>query len=139
MRSLKIFCLLVFAAVIVAGCKKGASTNPLKITETDNVFGKWELRIERGGLQPDKNYPAGNGSGLQLNIDSTYHYFDRSGAGTQGTYHIAPNNLSMTPMTLNFIYYNHASHGDLIVRKTDTLSIGDSSADGLTSIYVRIK
>ena len=136
MRNLKIFGFIVIMAAISA-CKKGTSVNPLN--DNNNIFGKWELHVQRGGLQPDRIFPEGNGKGLQLNIDSTYHYFDKSGIGTQGTYHIASNPMSMTQMTLNFIYYDHATYGDLIIRKTDTLSIGDSSADGLTSIYVRIK
>lgn len=133
---MKPFLLVLCISAIIAGCRKGSPISPIG---NNSVFGKWELRTERGGLQPDKNYLAGNGKGLQLNIDSTYHYFDKSVIGRQGTYHIAPNSLSMTQMTLNFIYYDHATYGDLIIRKTDTLSIGDSSADGLTSIYVRIK
>jgi len=136
MKIVKPFLLVLCTGAIIAGCRNGSPISPIG---NNNVFGKWELRTERGGLQPDKNYPAGNGKGLQLNIDSTYHYFDKSGTGTEGTYHIATNTYSMTQMALNFIYYDHATNGDLIVRKTDTLSIGDSSADGLTSIYVRIK
>ncbi|MDO3641597.1 hypothetical protein [Mucilaginibacter sp. L3T2-6] len=139
MRIFKILCFIAIAAAITAGCKKGTKVMPINLANTNNVFGKWELRIERGGLQPDRNYPAGNGEGIQLNIDSTYQYFNKSGTGTQGTYHIAPDIHSMTPMALNLIYFDQATHGDPIIRKTDTLLIGDSSADGLTSIYVRIK
>ncbi|HVW97672.1 MAG TPA: hypothetical protein VHA56_16985 [Mucilaginibacter sp.] len=132
MRKQLFFILLAMAFV---SCKK---ENIHADVKTDSsLFAKWELRQTDGGLQPSVVYTPGNGNIVQLSSDSTYKFFTGGSVSKQGTFHVEEK--SYPTGSFSFIYYDHAENGDVFFMKNDSLVIGTSAADGLSSVYVRLK
>jgi hypothetical protein len=86
---------------------------------------------------PQRSFAPGNGNMIQFNADSTYKFYRGFSVTGQGTFHITEKTFTMTPEKFNYIYYDHDTTGDLLQLKNDTLTIGSSAADGLSSIYVK--
>jgi hypothetical protein len=134
---MKVFLFIFCIAVIVISCKKESQGPKIKNITNSALFAKWELRYQNGGLMPQKAFAPGNGNIIQFNADSTYKFYQGFSVTGQGTFHIIEKSFTTVPEKLNFIYYDHSSIGDLIALKNDTLTIGSSAADGLSSIYIK--
>jgi hypothetical protein len=130
----KILFLAVLAVSILA-CKK---ENKKPVSST--IVGTWELRVEYGGIAGITNhYAPGNGHKLQLNVDSTFKFYENSTISSQGTFSIIKNSidLGVGAPKLDGIYYNHNTVGQPIQLKADTLTIGIDFDDQIASVYVR--
>jgi hypothetical protein len=138
MRLIRLFLFVFYAAVISTGCKKDLqATAKLKAAANSPLFAKWELRIERGGLQPDRNFAAGNGNIVQFNADSTYAYYIDDAVTKHGTFHIATQVYAQGPEKLDLIYFDKSTTGGVIRLQDNMLTLGDSAADGPSYIYAK--
>lgn len=131
--------LFVFCAAIMStGCKKDLQdTAKLKAAANSPLFAKWELRIERGGLQPDRNFAAGNGNIVQFNADSTYAFYVADAITKQGTFHIATQTYAQGSEKYYLIYYDGSANGEVIDVQNDMLTLGTSIADGPSYVYAK--
>ena len=127
---MRAFLFVLCIAAVAMGCKKDSQPN-------SPLFGKWELRIQRSGWQPDKNFAAGNGNILQFNADSTYKFYVGGAVTKQGTFHIAKPAYAQTPENINLIYYDKSTDGELIDVQNDKLTLGSSAADGPSYVYAK--
>ena len=138
MRLIRLFLFVFCAAIMSTGCKKGLqATAKLKAAANSPLFAKWELRIERGGLQPDRNFAAGNGNIVQFNADSTYAYYIDDAVTKRGTFHITTQTYAQGPVKLDLIYFDKSNDGEVIVVENDQLTLGTSAADGPSYIYAK--
>jgi hypothetical protein len=138
MRTIRLFLFVFCAAVVATGCKKDSSNvAKVKVAANGAFFGKWELRITRGGLQPDVNFAAGNGNIVQFNADSTYTFYVADAVTKQGSFHISTLSYAQgTPKTY-LIYYDNSTNGEVIDVQNDMLTLGTSIADGPSYIYAK--
>ena len=125
--------LFLFISIFALACHKD---HVVRGAGSTSLFGKWELR-NRSSSIPSVSYPPGNGNIAQFNQDSTYAFYNKSTTSSQGTFHIVMKNLVSGVNNYDSIYYKPSNTGDLIQLRNDTLIIGTSIADGLTSLYVR--
>jgi hypothetical protein len=124
---------LVFLIVFAEGCKKDSSGG---IT----ITGTWELRMTSGTIAGvTKTYPPGNGSLVQFNTNSTYKFFTNNQQSSQGTYKIVKNGATIGGQVYDGLLYDDRNPADFVVLKADSLTIGDTFPDGVTSSYVRQK
>ena len=140
MKTVKAFFFVFCFAAITMGCKKdlqGTTINKLKAAANSPLFGKWELRIQRGGLQPDVNFAAGNGNIVQFNADSTYAFYIDDAVTKQGTFHITSQAFAQGPEKLDLIYFDKIAAGEVIWLQDGTLTLGTSAADGPSYVYAK--
>ena len=138
MALIRLFLFVFCAAIISTGCKKDLKTTAkLKAAANSPLFAKWELRIERGGLQPDRNFAAGNGNIVHFNADSTYAYYIDDAVTKHGTFHIATQVYAQGPEKFDLIYFDKSNDGEMIVVENDKLTLGTSAADGPSYIYAK--
>jgi len=135
MRLIRLFLFVFCVATVAAGCKKDLQGT--KAAANSPLFAKWELRIQRGGLQPDVNFAAGNGNIVQFNADSTYAFYVNDAITKQGTFHIASQTYAQGPAKLDLIYYDNSTNGEVIWLQDGMLTLGDSAADGPSYIYAK--
>jgi hypothetical protein len=127
--------LLLLLAIAAFGCKKEN-----KLADTDTINGTWELRGWSGTIAGViKTYPPGNGSLIQFNGDSTYKFFANFQQTKQGTYRTVKNGVAMGGQTYDAIYYDNSPSADFMQLSADSLTIGNTYPDGVTSLYVRQK
>jgi hypothetical protein len=140
MRIVKVFLVVFCLAAVSMSCKKDSqSTTRDKIKSAANspFFGKWELRITRGGLQPDVNFAAGNGHIVQFNADSTYAFYTAGAVTKQGSFHIATLSYAQGTQKAYLIYYDSSPNGEVIDVQDDMLTLGTSIADGPSYVYAK--
>jgi len=126
-----LFAAALMISFCLASCKKGN-------VKPTGLFGSWELRGQSGTIAGYiKTFPSGNGYILQFNSDSTYQYSHKDTIGGHGPFRIIKNNISFAGATYDGIYFNGSPSGDFIIQKTDSLTIGNTYADGVTSVYVK--
>ena len=128
---MKIFLFVVCISASIAGCKKG-NLIPAGLT------GTWELRHYSGTIAGvDKDVPAENGTLIQFKSDGTYARFTDSKQNSQGPYKIVRNSITFGDKKYDGLYLNGGTIGSFIFLKSDTLTIGDTFPDGVTSLYIR--
>ncbi|HVW97673.1 MAG TPA: hypothetical protein VHA56_16990 [Mucilaginibacter sp.] len=128
---MRFFLLFICVATAINGCEKGG-INP------SNLTGKWELRHYSGTIAGvSKDLPAGNGTMLQFNADSTYKHFTDFKQDNQGSYHISPKGVLFGGVRYDGISFDDRTTKDFIVLKADSLTIGNTFPDGVTSLYIR--
>ena len=124
---------LVLLIVFAEGCKKESS-------EGVNVTGTWELRMTSGTIAGvTKTYPPGNGALVQFNTDNTYKLFTNNQQTTQGTYKIIKDGATIGGQVYDGLLYDNRDPADFVILKADSLTIGNTFPDGVTSSYVRQK
>ncbi|MDP9082003.1 MAG: hypothetical protein M3O71_31700 [Bacteroidota bacterium] len=134
---MKKIALVLFVALIVAGCRKDKIIKKTTPATSTALFAKWELWYQDGGLQPGVSFAPGNGNIVQFNADSTYVFYQKAAVIKQGTFHIQENAYSLGAGKVAYIYYDHNASGEVLQLKKDTLIIGTNIADGLASIYLK--
>ena len=128
---MKIFLFIICISASIAGCKKG-NIAPAGLT------GTWELRHYSGTIAGvDKDVPAGNGALIQFKSDGTYARFTNSMQNSQGPYKIVRNSITFGDKKYDGLYLDGETIGSFIFLKSDTLTIGDTFPDGVTSLYIR--
>lgn len=115
----------------------GITNVKTKTVANSPLFVKWELRIERGGLQPDRNFATGNGNIVQFNADSTYAFYIDGAVIKQVTFHITTKIYAQGPEKLDLIYYDNNTNGEVIDVQNDMLTLGTSIADGPSYVYAK--
>ncbi|MCO5945363.1 hypothetical protein [Mucilaginibacter flavidus] len=138
MRTIRLLLFVFCAAITAMGCKKDSSP-PAKLKASTNspFFGKWELRITRGGLQPDVNFAAGNGNIVQFNADSTYAFYVADAVTKQGSFHIATQTYAQGAEKYYLIYFDGSANGEVIDVQNNMLTLGTSIADGPSYVYAK--
>lgn len=139
MRTIKIFTIAALLLFAAAGCKKDInSSSTLRTSKnvTTELFSKWELRIQRGGMVPDVNFAPGNGNIKQFNADGTYKFYENGAVTAQGTFEIKVGSNSDNE-SLKYIYYDHATTGEIFEIRDNTLTLGTSAADGPSYVYAK--
>ena len=127
-RILFMICLLIVAA----GCKKTQNPTPR------DIVGKWELRLEVGGIAGTTNHFApGNGNILLLNADNTYQTYKQGALLYHGTYQIIKSSVMIGTNKFDGINYDHSTTGEVVQLQGDTLTIGIDYDDEIASTYVR--
>ncbi|MEO6630913.1 MAG: hypothetical protein ABIN13_04295 [Mucilaginibacter sp.] len=136
---MRVFLFVCCLALVAVGCKKDLQGTRVKIKAAANsaLFGKWELRITRGGLQPDVNFAAGNGHIVQFNADSTYAFYTAGAVTKQGSFHIATLSYAQGTQKAYLVYYDSSPNGEVIDVQNDMLTLGTSIADGPSYIYAK--
>ncbi|MBB5396215.1 hypothetical protein [Mucilaginibacter sp. AK015] len=126
-----LFCVAILACL--ASCKKE------KTALSPGLFGKWELRSKSGGFSGTVGYyPPGNGDIYQFNSDSTYSKIDSNKVTSAGKFHIKITNIEQGYKQGN-IEFVDIDYKDAFAMKKDTIYIGTSIADGIRSVYAKIK
>jgi len=125
--------LLLLLAFTMSGCKKD-NTHP------NTINGTWELRAWSGTIAGiSKTYPPGNGSLIQFNADNTYKFFANFQESNHGIYKIVKNGINMGSRIYDALYYDNSASADFVVLNVDSLTIGNTYPDGVTSLYLRQK
>ncbi|ASU35819.1 hypothetical protein [Mucilaginibacter xinganensis] len=133
---MKIFLFIICIAAAVAGCKKG-TLNP---SASSGLMGTWELRHYSGTLAGVSiEYPKGNGKLVQFSADSTYKRFTNFKLDNQGTFKIVKNGVTWGDIKYDALYLGPDQGPDFMILKPDSLIIGNTFADGVTSLYLRQK
>lgn len=128
---MRIFLFIICISGVIAGCTK-AGVAPA------NLIGTWELRHYSGTIAGvDKNIPAGNGTLLQFNDDSTYRHFTNFKADYDGHFRIVKNGVNWPDEKHDAIYFSEDLSPDFLIVTADSLIIGNTYPDGVTSLYVR--
>jgi len=126
--------LIIFALVIIAGCKKAE-----KVVLPRGIIGTWELRTIYGiGVL---NFPPGNGNTLQFNQDSTYISSQPPNANTNGVFHVVKNGITLGQTKYDELYYNNSKPGQIMELQNDTLALAPpiQGADVGAAVFIRIK
>lgn len=119
--------------LLASACKK-SSQSPA------GYYGTWELRHYSGTIAGvNETLPAGNGSTLRLNHDSSYALFVDFKQVAVGTFSIKPASIDFGGTTYDGIFFSGIPFGEFITLKADSLTIGQTFADGEISVYVRQK
>ncbi len=128
---MKALLLMAFLAIAAEGCKKESTLGV-------NITGTWELRMTSGTIAGvTKTYPPGNGSLVQFNNDNTYKLFTNNQQTTQGTYKIIKDGATIGGQVYDGLLYDDRNPADFMILKSDSLTIGNTYPDGVTSSYVR--
>ncbi|MDO3641615.1 hypothetical protein [Mucilaginibacter sp. L3T2-6] len=126
--------LLLFIAGVItamAGCKD-TSIKP------SNIIGTWELRHYSGTIAGvSKDIPSNKGIYLQFNADSTFKHFTDFKQDNQGLFHVLKNGVTYGEHIYDGISFNDNQGLDYVVIKGDSLIIGNTFPDGVTSLYIR--
>ncbi|HEY8929221.1 MAG TPA: hypothetical protein VIM55_08530 [Mucilaginibacter sp.] len=138
MKAIKIFTLAALVVLAIAGCKKDLNPTTIRTSKnvTSELISKWELRIQRGGMVPDVNFAPGNGNIKQFNADGTYKFYENGAVTAQGTFEIKMSSNSDNE-SLKYIYYDHATTGEIFDIRDNTLTLGTSAADGPSYVYAK--
>lgn len=129
---MKVFLFIVCIAA-VTGCKKAEVSTP-------GLVGTWELRHYSGTIAGvNKDIPKGNGTLLKFSADSTYQHFSNFKVDNNGRFKIVKKGVDWGNEKYDAIYLGESGGPDFISIRADTLIIGNTYADGVTTVYVRIK
>jgi len=131
---MKVFLFIIcIAAAAVAGCKKA------EINAT-GLVGTWELRHYSGTIAGvNKDLPKGNGSLLKFSADSTYEHYSNFKVDNNGHFKIVKNGIDWGNDKLDAIYLGENGDPNFFSIRADSLTMGNTYADGVTTVYVRIK
>jgi len=130
---MKVFLFIICIAAACTGCKKAE----INVT---GLIGTWELRHYSGTIAGvDKDIPKGNGTLLKFSADSTYQHFSNFKADNNGPFKIIKNGVDWGNEKLDAIYLGSNGDPDFIILKADSLIIGSTYPDGVTSLYLRTK
>lgn len=130
---MKVFLFIICIAAACTGCKK-AEVNVTGLT------GTWELRHYSGTIAGvDKAIPKGNGTLLKFSADSTYQHFSDFKVDNNGRFKIVKNGVDWGSEKLDAIYLGESAEPNFFSLRADSLIIGNTYADGVTSLYLRIE
>jgi len=125
--SLFIICVLAS----MGACKKGGP-GPA------GLAGTWELRHYSGTIAGvSKDVPANSGKYYQFGADSTFKHFTDFKQDNQGSFRVIKNSIDFGGQKYDGIYFSNREDGDYIILKADSLIIGNTFPDGVTSLYIR--
>jgi hypothetical protein len=128
---MKVFLFIICISAALTGCSKKGVT-PV------NLVGTWELRHYSGTIAGvNKDVPAGNGSLLQFKADSTFQHFTNFKADQNGHFKIIKNGISWGTEKHDAIYLGQGGDPSFLILKADSLTIGNTFADGVTALYLR--
>jgi len=128
---MKLFLFIVLISATVAGCKKD-DIGPA------NLVGTWELRHYSGTIAGvSKDVPPGSGKLIQFNADSTFKRFTDFKQDAQGKFRIVKGGISWGDAKYDGIFFDDREPGDFIILKNDSLTIGNTFPDGVTSLYIK--
>ena len=130
---MKAFLFIFCISATIAGCTK-TGVGP------GNLVGTWELRHYSGTIAGvNKDVPAGNGSLLQFKADSTFQHFTNFKADNNGRFRIIKNGVNWGDEKHDAIYLGENDSPNFLILKADSLIIGNTFPDGVTSLYLRTK
>jgi len=130
---MKVFLFIICISAAVAGCTK-TGVGPV------TLVGTWELRHYSGTIAGvNKEVPAGNGRLLQFKADSTYQHFTNFKADNNGRFRIIKNGVNWGDERYDAIYMGEGQSPAFLIVKADSLIIGNTFPDGVTSLYIRTK
>jgi hypothetical protein len=133
---MKILIFIICISAAIAGCKKGN----LEPSGQSGLVGTWELRHYSGTIAGvSKDFSAGNGMLIQLNADSTFKRFTDFKQDNQGSFKVVKSGVDWGGVKYDAIYFNGNGDPNFVVLKADSLTIGNTYPDGITSLYVRQK
>ncbi len=125
--------LATFLLIAAFGCKKEQTRKP-----GSGLTGTWELRVSSGGFTGTvTKYPAGNGTLLKLNSDSTYEQFTSFKSVAKGFFNVVKNGITIGNDKFDAIYFNGNPVQETLRLNADTLSLSLDFADGGAVTYIR--
>ncbi|MES2107626.1 MAG: hypothetical protein V4577_02685 [Bacteroidota bacterium] len=131
---MKVF-LFIICVLAAAGCQKG-DIGPASV----GLVGTWELRHYSGTIAGvDKDIPKGNGTLLKFSADSTFQHFTNFKADNNGRFKIVKDGITWADEKHDAIYLGDSGDPNFLIVKADSLIIGNTYADGATSVYLRTK
>ena len=130
---MKAFLFIICLSAAITGCKKD---DPAAV----GLVGTWELRHYTGTIAGvNRDVPAGSGSMLQFKADSTFQHFTNFKADESGRFRIIKNGISWGKEKHDAIYLGQGGDPSFLILKADSLTIGNTFADGITALYLRNK
>jgi hypothetical protein len=125
--------------IFLGSCQK--DLNEVEVIYSDSIAGKWELRKVIGGfrgIQPGKDYPAGNGN-IRIFSDSTYQTYWNHISDQSGNYSLGKDYSNATKRITDFVMLssNEKIYFE-IANNIMTMYRGELVYDGTIEKYERI-
>ncbi|MGZ3872426.1 MAG: hypothetical protein ACXVJD_05890 [Mucilaginibacter sp.] len=131
---MKLFLFIICLSATIMACKKTDDPQRAGLT------GTWELRHYSGTIAGvSKDLPPGNGTLMQFDADSAYKSFKNFKQDYQGKYKVVKKGISWNNLTYDALYFNGSESADYFIIKADSLTIGNTFADGVVSLYIKQK